>query len=216
MTESDDAQFPMWLRVLGVIISLLAGVNAFLPFAFDTSAWDAITLRVPGNQGNWWHALVGAPFFLGLPMIWLWLRPFFSKQLPTSRSRLVIWIVVGLSICATISVEMPFLLHLAGTSEWQRFWVLCLGFSIVVASGAFLFIRRRDIQPTHACLVGLNTAYLANAALCLIVYSDAPGPISSKSGWIVTMLIVWPMFLEIIWIFVRTLKKPYQRILPNA
>ena len=44
--------------------------------------------------------------------------------------------------------------------------------------------------PTQACLVGLNTAYLANAALCLVVYSGAGGSIRSRSGWLVAMVVV--------------------------
>src|SRR6202790_337328 len=67
-----------------------------------------IRLRGPGNQGNWWHALVGAPFFLAFPMIWLRLRAVFSKQLSTSIGRRSIWIAVGLSTCGAISVQVPF------------------------------------------------------------------------------------------------------------
>lgn len=89
-------------------------------FAFDTSPWDAVTIRVPDNQGNWCHALVGAPFFLAFPMICLRLRSLFSKQLSTSIGRRLIWIAVGLSTCGTILVQVPFLLGRAGTSDWHR------------------------------------------------------------------------------------------------
>ncbi len=115
----------------------------------------------------------------------------------------MILIVVGISVCATISVETPFLLHLAGTSEWQRLVILCLGFGIVIATGAGLFLRRGQISSTRACLVGLSTAYLANAALCLVVYSNAEGPVTSRLGWIITMIIVWPMALEVVWILIQ-------------
>lgn len=194
------------LNVLGLLISLLAVLIVFLPFALNTSPLDAVTLRVPGHQGNWWHALVGAPFFLAFPMIWLRLRAFFSNRLSTSSGLRILWIAVGLSAFGTILVELPFLLHLAGTSAWQRFSVLSLGLGIVMASAAVLYLRRQHIfrSPTRACLIGLNTAYLANAVLCLIVYSAAKGPIRSRSGWLVTMVIVWPMLLEILWAFVQT------------
>ena len=59
-----EPRLPVWVNAIALLIWLLAGAVAFLPFAFNTSPWDAVTLRVPGNQGNWWHALVGAPFFL--------------------------------------------------------------------------------------------------------------------------------------------------------
>jgi hypothetical protein len=69
--------------------------------------------------------------------------------------------------------------------------------------------------PARACLVGLSTAYLANAALCLVVYSAATGTVRSRSGWLVTMVIVWPMVLELVWIFIQTPKtRPSQNISP--
>ena len=201
-----EQKIPAWVNATALIIWLVAAVLAFLPFAFDTSAWDAVALRVPGNQGNWWHFLAGAPFFLAFPMVWLRLRSVFSAQPSTAISRRIIWSVIGLSIAGTIAVETPFLLHLAGTSDWQRFAVLSLGFGIVIASAVILFLRRRHISPTRACLAGLNTAYLANAALCLVVYSDAPGSLASRSGWPITMTIVWPMLFELAWLYIQSFR----------
>ncbi len=205
MTGLQEGRSAPLIDRVGVLVSLLGGVVVFLPFASNTSPLDAVTLQVPENQGNWWHALVGAPFLLAIPMIWVRLHLLASKQMFASVGRRVIWIIVGLSICATISVETPFLLHLAGTSEWQRLAILCLGFGIVIASGVGLILRRRQIPLTRACLVGLSTAYLANAALCLVVYSNAEGPVTSRSGWLITMIIVWPMGLEVLWEFIQSL-----------
>ena len=117
----------------------------------------------------------------------------------------------GLSIGGTILVTLPFLLrlgNLARMNEWRRLSVLCPTFGIVVTSAVLLFVRRRVILPTRACLVGLNAAYLANAALCLVVYGPMPGAARSRSGWIVTMVIAWPMLLELVWTFVRSLRTP--------
>jgi len=197
---------PAWVNGIALLVWLLAGAVVFFPFAFDTSPWDAVTLRVPGNQGNWWHALVAAPFFLAFPMIWLRLRSLFSKQLSTSIGRRLIWVAVGVSTCGTILVQVPFLLHLAGTGERQRLSILGLGFGIVMASAIFLFLRRRDISATRACLLALDAAYLANAALCLVVYSEATGTVWSRLGWLVTMVIVWPMVFELIWLFIQSFK----------
>jgi hypothetical protein len=188
-TQLEEVRVPAPLNAIALLVSLLAAIVVFLPFALDTSPLNAVMLRV-----------------LAFPMIWLRLRAFFSKRLSTPAGRRITWIAVSLSICATILVEAPFLLHLAGTSEWQRLSVLSVGLGIVIASAATLFLRRRHIPPTRACLVGLNTAYLANAALCLIVYSSATGPIRSRSGWLVTMVIVWPMLLETLWIFIQSSK----------
>ncbi len=195
-----------------LFVWLVAGAVAFLPFAFDTSPWDAVILRVPGNQGNWWHFLAGAPFFLAYPMIWLRLRSLFSTRLSTSIGRRLIWTAVGLSIVGTTLVQLPFLLHLAGTSDWQRLWVLSLGFGTVIASGTILLLCRHNISPTRACVAGLDTAYLANASLCLVVYSGATGNIWSRSGWLVSTVIVWPIVFELIWLFVQTFRTQASQI----
>jgi hypothetical protein len=203
-TTSNDGPGPHWENAFALIIWLLAGAVAFLPFALDTSPWDAVTLRVPGNQGNWWHVLVGLPFFLAFPMIWIRLRAPFSKKLPSPMGLSFIWSAVGLSVCGTILVEVPFLFHLAGTSQWQRFTVFVLGLGIVTSSSILLFRSRPYLSPTRACIIGLDAAYLANAALCLVVYGSAPGTIRSRSGWLVTSAIVWPMAFELIWLFAQT------------
>jgi hypothetical protein len=103
-------------------------------------------------------------------------------------------------------VQAPFLLHLAGTSEWQRLLVLGLGTGIMGVSAVALFMLRKQMPPTRACLVGINTAYLANAALCLVVYSDATGTPWSRSGWYVSVGLFWPILFELVGHFVRTLR----------
>ena len=100
---------------------------------------------------------------------------------------------------------MPFLFrlgNLAHMNEWRRLAILSPTFGILIATGALLFLSRRSITPTRAAFAGLNAAYLANAALCLVVYGPMPGTVSSKYGWIVTMVLVWPMLLELVWIFI--------------
>ncbi|MGB6932389.1 MAG: hypothetical protein WBD91_06405 [Acidobacteriaceae bacterium] len=194
-----------WIDSAALILWLAAGAVAFLPFAFNTSPWDAVTLRVPGNQGNWWHFLAGAPFFLAFPMIWVRLRSLFSSQPFTPAARRILWIAAGLSMAGTTLVEMPFLLHLAGTKGWPSFTILSVGFGIMISSLVLLFALRRRFSPSRACLAGLNTAYLANAALCLVVYAEAAGGFASRSGWYVCMVIVWPMLFELAWLFLQAI-----------
>jgi hypothetical protein len=213
---SKEGQDPTWVKAIALLIWLVAGVAAFLPFALDTSPWDAVTLRVPGNQGNWWHVLVGAPFFLAYPMIWLRLRSLFSTQPSTAIERRLIWSIVALSIGGTTLVQLPFLFHLAGTSEWQRLSVLSLGFGIVVASALVLLERRRHLSSTQACLIGLNTAYLANAALCLVVYNGSAGTLWSKSDWLLSMVIVWPIVFDLIGLFWQTFRTQGSQFNPGA
>jgi len=204
-TLLEEAPDRMWFTAFALLISVTAAIIAFLPIALYTSPWDAVRLRVPGDQGNWWHVLVGAPYFLAFPMIWLRLRALFSSRLSTPIGRRLIWVMVAISICGTILVTVPFLLrlgNLAHMHEWRRFSILGPTLGIMIASGALLLLNRRSIPPTRAALVGLNTAYLANAALCLVVYGPMPGALRSRYGWIVTMVIVWPMLLELVWIFI--------------
>lgn len=191
---------PAWVTLVFLLIWSAAGVAVFLPFAVGTSPLNAVMLDVPENQGNWWHVLVGAPFFLAFPMIWLRFRALRSTPLSTAVGRRVLWIAAGLSVCGTLLVETPFLLHLAGTSEWQRLVVLAVGVGLVIVGGGVLAIRRRTMSATGACLVALNIAYLSNALLCLVVYSDAAGGPSTRPGWFVTMAIVWPMLVELVWL----------------
>ena len=129
---------------------------------------------------------------------------FFSKELSTSLERRVIWTITILCVCGTFAVEIPFLLHRAGTSEAQRLVVLFLGYGIPIVTAVLLLKHKAEISPTHACLIGLNASYLANAGLCLPVYGQVAGALSSKPGWLVTLVIVWPMLLEIVWIFIHT------------
>jgi hypothetical protein len=189
-----------WIHGIALLFWLVAAAIVFIPFARDTSAWDAVRMHVPGEQGNWWHVLVGAPFFIAYPMVWLRLRLLFANQGPTPTGRRAIWSIAGLSVVGTIAVETPFLLHLAGTGEWQRLWILGAGLGIILTSAIILFLRGNQLSQAQACIAVLETAYLANAALCLIVYSDAPGSIASRLGWVIAMAIVWPITAELVWL----------------
>jgi hypothetical protein len=200
----EENRTPAWFNVVALLVSLLAGAAAFLPLALNTSPWDAVTLRVPGDQGNWWHLLVGAPFFLAFPMIWLRLRSLGSKHLSTSVGRRLIRAAVALSTCGTILVEVPFLLRLGSlshmrTGRWLS--VTCPAFGVMIACAALLILRRNQISPTRACLVGLNAAYLANAAICLFIYAPM-----RNSGWFVIMAIASFMTLELVSIFIRSFR----------
>jgi len=200
--SSTDGCSPRWVNALALPVWLAAAVVPLLPFAFDTSPWDAVMFRVPGNQGNWWHLFAAAPFFLAYPMLWLRLRALLAKQPLTKMGQRILWGAVVLSMGATIAVETPFLLHLAGTSEWQRLAVLSLGLGIMLGSASVLLLRR--MPPVTACIAGIEAAYLGNAALCLMVYGEATGAIASRLGWFVSMVLIWPVGIELAGILVKS------------
>jgi hypothetical protein len=200
----EESQTPVWFNVVALLVSLMAGAAAFLPIAVNTSPWDAVILKVPGDQGNWWHLLVGAPFFLAFPIIWLRLRSLGSRHLSTSVGRRLIWVAVALSICGTILVETPILLRLGNLSHMHtERWLSMISpaFGVMIASAALLILRRSQISPTRACLVGLNAAYLANAAICLFIYAPM-----RNSGWFVIMAVASFMTLELVWIFIQSFR----------
>lgn len=214
--QQAEASCPAWVDAVFLIIWIAAAAVTFIPFALDTSPWNALTFNVPGNQGNWWHFLVAVPFLLAYPMIWLRLRSLFSAKHLSATGHRFLWAAAGVSSLGTLLVETPFLLHLAGTSEWQRLAVLSLGFGIAVVSAAVLFLQHQHIAPANASLAALNAAYLCNAALCLVVYAGEPGDLWSKSGWFVTFVIFWPIAFELTWIFIQAFRNRRDQITPRA
>jgi hypothetical protein len=201
----SEITLPMWFSVVTLIVWLAACVVPFLPFAISTSPLDAVLFNVPGDQGNWWHFLVGLPFFLAFPIAWLTIQSMRRSNFGTS-GQMIFAIIAALAGIGTILVETPFLLHLAGTSDWQRFSVLGLGLGVLIVSSVFLVLRRSSIAPLFWSLASLLAAYLANISLCLVVYASAPGSPSTRSGWFVTMGLVCPMALELLWLLTRSIR----------
>jgi hypothetical protein len=204
----NELYSPRVAIILMLLVWITAAVGIMLPFALGTSPLDALLLRVPNNEGNWWHALVGLPFFLSLPLIWLHWHIINSVQLPNLLIRRILWIVIVFSALGTLLVETPFLLHRAGTSELQRLEVIFLGIGIILCSGVFLFVKRKNLHPIRACIIGLTAPYLANAFLCLIVYGEKKFEDQSRSGWYLTLIIVLPILIELIWLLFKKSNAP--------
>ncbi len=212
-SESPESfSLPYWFRSLTIVIWLAACVIPFLPFAVSTSPLDAVLLHVPGNQGNWWHFLAGLPFFLSFPLLWLSIQTLLGSKIEGGIRLLTGF--AALSALGTTLVEVPFLLHLAGTSAWQSFTVLSLGFGILLVSAAVIIFRRRSILVQDLCISTLLAAYLANASLCLVVYASAPGAASTRSGWFVTVVLVWPMALELLFLLARNIRPRHNAFAP--
>jgi len=198
-------KFALVTAYIMLLVWIMAAICVALPFALGTSPLDALLLNVPGDQGNWWHALIGFPFFLSLPMIWLRLRSIKSKPLPSALFKRILWIVIIVSGVGTLFVEGPFLLHLAGTSEAQRLEVIFSGIGIILISGIFLYVSRKKLHPIEAFIIGLTSAYLANAFLCLIVYGEPEFYNQPRSGWYITLVIIIPMLIELTWLLFKKL-----------
>lgn len=199
MRSLENDQLPARLNIAMVVVWVAAAVGAFLPFAAGTSPLDAVMLHVPNNEGNWWHVLIGAPFFVAFPMTWLRLRTFVSREPLSVSGRRALWITSGLLLFGTLLVETPFVTQRAGTSEFQRLAVIAVGLGIPVLAIGRLLARRGVIGATHACMAILTAAYLANASICLIVYGEAKFGALSRPGWYLTLALFGPMTLEMVW-----------------
>lgn len=199
---------PRWLQVGAALAWLAASAMVFVPFARETSAWDALTLHVPGDQGNWWHVLVGLPFFLAYPMLWLGLPALFSAGQSKGRRFGPLLVLASISSIGTALVEAPFVALRAGTSALQRFEVIVLGLGVLCAGASVLVARRRRIRGGDASLMALSTAYLANLAICLIVYSEATGSVWSKFGWLASTVLAVPMGAEWLWLLFKMWSLP--------
>jgi len=101
---------PLGSGAFALAVWLLAGTAMFLPFASDTSPWDAVTFRVPGNQGNWWHFLVGLPFLI-LFMAGV------STDLLEGRYALAANTIVGGVLVANATIDVYGLLHLTARTR---------------------------------------------------------------------------------------------------
>lgn len=199
---------PLSLRSAAALAWIAAAAMVFVPFARYTSAWNALTLHVPGDQGNWWHVLVGLPFFLAYPLVWLSLGRSLSAKPMARTATFPLIVFASISAIGTALVEAPFVAQRAGTSTLQRFEVIVLGLGILSAGVGVLLARRRRIGGSDACLAAMSTAYLANLAICLIVYSEATGSIWSRAGWLASTVLAVPMGCEWVWMQFRMWSLP--------
>lgn len=199
-------QASKWFSAASLLVASAAAVAAFLPFSADTSAWNAVTLRVPGDQGNWWHFIAGAPFFLAFVMVWLSVRGLRSLTPSTAQKR-ILWGLAAISICGTLLVEVPVLFrmgNLAGMALQRQLTLVVPGLAVLAICTAVLLSRRKTITATNAILLGLCAAYLANAVFCLAMYA----PYAPQSGWYATMALVGLFALQVLWIFVDSFGAP--------
>lgn len=151
---------------------------------------------------------MGFPVFLAYPILWLGLRPLFSASHSRGRSFWPLLVLASISGIGTALVEAPFVALRAGTSGLQRFEVIVLWLGILAAGISVLLARRRWIGSGDAALMGMITAYLANLAICLIVYSEARGSVWSRAGWLASTVLVVPMGAEWLWLLFKMWSLP--------
>ncbi len=198
----DGPALPAWYNFSMSMIWIAAGIGIFLPFALGISPLDALLLRIP-NESNWWHVLVGFPFFLCLPMIWVRVHLLNSAINLNGNLLKTFWTLIYISAVGTVLVEFPFLIHKAGTSEFQRLEVIFLGLGVLLSCFLYLLKKRKTIHPTLSLIIAITCAYLANAFLCLIVYGEKKFQNQPRSGWYLTLEIAIALIADLIWLFIK-------------
>ena len=199
-------QASRWFSAASLLLASAAAVAAFLPFSANTSAWNAVTLRVPGDQGNWWHFIAGAPFFLAFVMAWLSMRSLRSLTLSTTQRR-ILWGLTAISLVGTLLVEVPVLFRMGNLAQMglrRQLTLVLPGLAVLAICTTVLVSRRKTIAAANAILLGLCAAYLANAAFCLAMYA----PYAPQSGWYATMALIWLFALQVLWIFIDSFLAP--------
>ena len=60
----EEERGPMWFNAVALLISVVAGVTAFLPIALYTSPWDAVRLRAQAIR------VTGGTYLSERPTFW--------------------------------------------------------------------------------------------------------------------------------------------------
>lgn len=143
-------------------VASLTGISAiFLPFTWGVSPMGAVCW---GFDGIW---KLGVPFFLAILILGASLHWIISGTL----SKLEKWIAYIISIsvaCLTLSLFIT-----SPPSDFNE-WLMLLATIITLAIGVFLVIISFKIEKLKqfSPIMAMQTAYLGNCVLCLLVYRD--------------------------------------------
>lgn len=203
-TNPHSSAIAKAIAILAAILTLPALVVPFVPFVFGTSPLDTAIEKVSSGS-SWWAGriflLLGAPFFLGLPLVVTQI----ARLVSLSASRM--WRIIGFALAAisaalsltfvgTGAVEM---LQHDGPFRWQERIVVLLAPAILVSGGAWLWRARHATGAMTQIFVALTTAYLANASLCLFGFID-----DGDLGWRLALVACAGIALDVTRIVVTT------------
>jgi hypothetical protein len=167
------------LAILAALLSLPALVVPFVSFAWSDSPLDTVVWVFGGGWG-WEFALLGAPFFLGFPIVAAQIARVASLNIPRG------WRAVGFALAAcSAALSLTFVGRWALEIARQRdsadliAWMSMFLVPAFLATGAFWVWRtRQTASATARHHLTLATAYLANASMCLVVFRA-----HSDFGW---------------------------------
>lgn len=178
-TPSAAARVVRTPRILVVALFSLAGVAAiWLPFAWSTSPAMALF------EAELWY--LATPFLLAVPIAAAWIWALLIGSVP-SGARWAARVLAGCAMAATVL----FYAEIVREGNWPNHvlneWMPLLVSLALAAGWVALMIRwrpgRRDASAPEA--IGLmESAFLPNAALCLIVFAG-----EREIGWYVSLLV---------------------------
>lgn len=157
------------LYVATIALGLVGMATPFLPFKYDVSPLGAAAQVVNPHSDFFWLFLVGSPFFLAILVSIASIRLMVLGK--STRSELAIAYCSSIIMaCATL-----FLMIAQGISDWPftlHDWLSLALPCATIALGCTLVVRswRLRVPPGLIAVTAMQSAYVANALLCLLSY----------------------------------------------
>jgi len=161
------------VAILAALLSLPALVVPFVSFTWNTSPLDTIIAVFSGDEG-WVFVLLGAPFFLGIPIVVAQITGVASFNI-TRAWRTVGFALAAFSTALSLTFDGMMALEMfegGGSGEFSGYLVLILVPVILAIGAIWLWRTRQTAGATTRMTVALAAVYLANASYCLITFSD--------------------------------------------
>lgn len=161
--------------VLAVILSLPAVVVPFVSFTWNTSPLDTV-VELFRSGSDWIFVLLGAPFFLGIPIVAAQIARITSRNM-SRWCRNAGFALASFSAALSLAFEGMMVLDIledVGVDDLSGYVALLLVPAILAIAGIWLWRTRRVADATSQATVALVAAFLANASLCLFTFSDDP------------------------------------------
>jgi hypothetical protein len=168
-----------WSRTIALLFVLPAAVTPFVPFVHSTSPLRVMA-EVSARLFTWdlslehMLGLLAAPLFLGLPLILWHLRLLIASD-STRGERIILWSLSILSATASLmflAIGMLQFIAIGGADREPMAYASAVS---IIALGALMLMnplaRRLQLSREGRATLALSVAYLANAAMPLIVFA---------------------------------------------
>jgi hypothetical protein len=177
--QSEPAIAARWRRAVYLALVLPAAVTPFVSFTYDVSpasvVWSFLgsVWQRQFDQNLGMLILIAAPFLLGVPTALRALRLLIAAP-DTRGERIVALCLAVASALMTVSFFAWGIYNNPPTSWLDRETLIAAIGPAIIFSGGLLIIALARFQPKSHAIVptALHVAYLANAWICLIEFSN--------------------------------------------